>query len=107
MFPDNHIAKAFTFSKTKITYDVISDGLSSYFQQSLYEQMKEGNFVTVLFDETLIDIIQENKMDICGHLCDVRSYQTSSRYFCSPFLGHTTAENLKTNFEKTVGIHFL
>ena len=63
MFPDSEIARKFQMSKTKIGY-FITFGIAPYFKQILLEEIKKSPFYSVLFDESLNRIFQEEQMDV-------------------------------------------
>ena len=69
--------------------------------------LKRLQFVTAFFDEVLNDAIKEIQMSVSIRLRDVRSHQAFTRYFSSAFLGHSTVEGLKSNFEKPVATFLL
>lgn len=90
MFPEDDIAKKMTMSASKAAYS-INFGLSPYFQKTLDESLKESNFYTLCFDESLNKVTQNEQMDISFRFVDRKSKRTVYRYYTSVFLDFTGA----------------
>jgi hypothetical protein len=98
MFPDSAIAKKITIGSTKIAY-VVTHGLAPYFHGILTKTLNSCSEYVVCFDEALNEISQKGQMDIVIRYWDTRANLVSSRYFCSAFMGHATANDILETFQ--------
>ena len=65
MFTDSEIAKDFQLSRTKVTYNTnFVYGVAPYFHQLLIDELKNCNYYSLCFDESLNDFTQKCQMDI-------------------------------------------
>lgn len=93
MFPDSDIAKNFQMSKTKVGY-YITFGIAPYFKNLLLRDIKDSPFYSVLFDESLNKIFQEEQMDIQIRFWNNSSNLACTRYLDSQYLHRPNADNL-------------
>ena len=93
MFSDSEIAKSFHMSKTKLAY-IIVFGIAPYFKTRLVKKVKSSPFYTVLFDESLNEVFQEEQMDVQIRFWDEETSSVTTRYFDSQFLSRPNALNL-------------
>ena len=63
MFHDSQIAKSIQLSKTKCS-SLVNYGITPHFQQELVVSTKQSPYISLLFDKTLNDILQEEQMDV-------------------------------------------
>ena len=89
--------KKLTIGNAKMAYN-ITHGLSPYFHNHAEQLISSAKYIVVCFDESLNEVIQKEKMDICVRLWDLNRNKVAARYFSSAFLGHTTAEDLFDGF---------
>ena len=97
MFPDSDIAKNFTLERTKFSY-TLNHGIAAHFKDELITAINDSPYFSVSFDESLNEAIQKCQMDVLVKFWDVKKSQSVSRYYDSRFLGHSTAEHLKSSF---------
>ena len=97
MFPDSNIAKNFRLAKTKFSY-YLNDGIGEYLRDNLTATIKTSPHYTVSYDESMNDVLQKCQMDIVVRYWNSDKNEAVSRYYCSKFLGHATAEILKSTF---------
>lgn len=93
MFPDSEIAKRFQMSKTKIGY-FITFGLAPYFRKALLANIRNSPYFSIMFDESLNKIFQEEQMDVQVRFWDNASNLAATRYLDSQFLHRPNAINL-------------
>ena len=93
MFTDSEIAKDFQLSCTKLTY-ITNFGITPYFHQLFIDELKNCNYYSLSFDESLNDVTQICQMDINIRFWSKAKQKACVRYFDSKFLGDTTANDL-------------
>ena len=93
MFPDSQIVKSFQISKTKCAYYVVY-GLTPYFKELLFQNIKASPFYSVLFDKSLNHHLQEDQMDVQIRFWDDQSGEVETRYLKSRFFKRPDAENI-------------
>ncbi len=96
MFPDSKIAQGMSCGPTKLSY-LITFGLAPYFHHLLIDGLKKAPCFVVMFDESFNSELHQEQMDLCVRF--FKGNQVVTRYLSSAFLGHTTATDLKVNFE--------
>ena len=96
MFPTSEIAKSYALGRSKFGYVVY--GIADYFRDELKSAINNSPYFSVSFDESLNSVVQKCQMDIGVRYWDVEKSTAATRYFTSKFLGHSTAEHLKTTF---------
>ena len=84
MFHDNEIASKVSTSKTKCGY-FISFGISPYIKDSVIKFIKASPFFTVLFDESLNEMLQIEQMDIYVRYYDQDKGIAVTRYLETRF----------------------
>ena len=62
MFPDSDIASKFRMIKTKCGY-IMTFGMETFFKKILVEKINSSPFYSVLFDESIHDMLQTEQMD--------------------------------------------
>ena len=97
MFPDSKIAQSFTCGRDKIAY-LIYFGLAPFFQNALFDKLKTVSTFVILFDETLNKFTQTKQMDLYVRFWHDEAQIVITKYFGSLFLGHATADVMKTQF---------
>ena len=97
MFPDSDIAARFTLGRSKYHY-VMNFGIAEYIKDCLTDAIKASPYFSVSFDESLNEILQKCQMDVVIKYWDSKKNEAVSKYFSSTFLGHASAEHLKTAF---------
>ena len=93
MFSDSDIALGFQMSKTKVSY-MIGFGLSDYFYKTLVNNVKQSPFYSVLFDESLNEVLNKEQMDLQLRFFDNVKGEVITRYFDSRFVYRPNAVNL-------------
>ena len=93
MFPDSQIAQQFSLSKTKCGY-YINYGLAPYYRELLIDKIKQSPFFTVLFDESLNKVLQQEQMDAHIRYWCVNTNRVKSRYLDSQFFNRPNADNI-------------
>ena len=96
MFPDSAIAQSYSLARSKFGYVIY--GIADYFKDKLTSAINDSPYFSVSFDESLNTVVQKCQMDIVIKYWDVKKSTAASRYFTSKFMGHSTAEHLKTTF---------
>lgn len=96
MFSDSNIAKKFKMHKDKLSYS-ITYGLGPFFQKDLARQIRESEFYTVSFDESLNKVAQKGQMDIIVKKW-IDDKATDTNYLTSCFLEDATASGLLNAF---------
>lgn len=91
MFPDSTIASRFSCGEKKSSYIAIF-GLGPYFADNLMKNLNSKTVYTLLFDESLNELLQEKQMDI--HVRFWEKKRVEAMFLHSEFLGHATAEDL-------------
>lgn len=93
MFPDSEISKGFKMSKTKVSY-VIVFGLAEYFYNSLIRNVKLSPFFSLLFDESLNRVLNQEQMDLQIRFFNNVTGRVATRYLDSRFVYRPNAVNL-------------
>ena len=83
MFGDDDAIKHFSVSKAKCPY-LVNFGLAPYFKDKLLLVIKVLPFYSVLFDESMNLVLQEEQMDIHIRFWDSENYLVKTRYFDFP-----------------------
>ncbi len=104
MFNDSIIAQQFSMSKTKCGY-YINFGLAPYYREKLVSDIKNSPFYTILFDETLNHMVQEEQMDVHIRYWSEESCMVKTSYFDSQFMRRANAENLTTAINNSIQSH--
>ena len=99
MFPDSFIAKSFKMGPDKLRY-VVNFGLPPYFKTALEQQVKNSECISVSFDDSLNNVMQDSEMDIVVWYFDT-SDKVVVRYWDSSFLGHRTHLDILRHFNET------
>ena len=98
MCPTSLEAIDFSMGPSKLKY-AINHGLNPYYKELLDKDILLSSFLTIMFDESMNDVLQKSEMDIHVRYWD--DYMlVMVRYYDSRFLGHTTAKDLLTNFNE-------
>ena len=99
MFSDNHIAKSFKLSKTKCVY-LINFSIASYFKEVLRKEIINANVFSLLFDESMNYILQNEQLDIHVRFWDDSKCMAVTQYFDSHFLRELNADNIVTKLQQ-------
>lgn len=95
MFPDSEIARNYGMSESKIKY-VLAFGVAPYVRERLIDDLQSCPF-TFLFDETTTSQVKKQYDGYVQY--ESRQYKKIiTHYAGSLFLGHCTAEQLKSHF---------
>ncbi|GBM43030.1 hypothetical protein AVEN_215164-1 [Araneus ventricosus] len=97
MFHDSIIARQFSLSERKAAY-ICHFGIAPYFQNQVYEDLKQLSHFTVLFDETLNKTNQQKQLDLHIRYWS-KDNRVTTRYLTSIFMGHATASNILDAFK--------
>ena len=104
MFNDSEVAKRFFLSKTKCGY-LVNFGLAPYYERLLLDEILKAPYYTVLFDETLNKIVQEEQMDIYIRYWSEESIMVKTKYLDSQFMKRPNAENVSQAIRSTLNTH--
>ena len=99
MFSDSYIAKQFRCGKDKVSY-MINFGLYPYFSDQLSKSLSECPLYSVSFDDSFNRITKNEQLDLAVRYWDNKLSCPVTRYLGSEFLGHSTADNLLSSFNK-------
>ena len=102
MFPDSAVANEFTCSKTKCGY-LITYGLSPFFKKKMVDNVKASPYYSVMFDESMNKILQEEQMDLSVRYWDVNTNKVMSKYFNSKFFLCANANNISNGIVEGIG----
>ena len=80
----------------------MNHGLYPYFREELDHDVDKSPFITIIFDESLIEIVQQSEMGVFVHFWYIDRHKVSSRFFDSQFLGHTTHLDVLSSLEDSV-----
>ena len=94
MFPDSDIASKFRMSKTKCGY-IVTFGMATFFKIILVEKINSSPSYSVLFDESLNDMLQTEQMDIHIRYWDNIKGRSVTQYLDSRFFKRGNVTNLK------------
>ena len=97
MCPTSLEALDFNMGPSKLKY-VINHRLYPHYKELLDKDIQLSSFLTIMFDESLNDVLQKSEMDIHVRYWDESEMLVKVRYYDSRFLGHTTAKDLLNNF---------
>ena len=67
----------------------------------LFREIKDCNFITVLFEEAFYDTVQESQMDFFNPFWNINLDKVSTHYFKLLF-SHTMANNIYLNFQEAL-----
>ena len=101
MFNDSEIAKDFQLSRTKLTYNT-NFGIAPYFHQLFIDELKNCNYYSLCFDESLNDFTQTCQVDISIPFWSKAKKKARVHYYDSEFLGHTTKNGLLSSFNEII-----
>ena len=101
MFPDSDIAQKFSCGEKKCSY-LCRFGLAPHFHKLLLQRVKDADEFVLMYDESFNRSTQNKQMDVHMRLWDTNG-TVSSRYLCSKFMGHATAEQMLDKFNECVG----
>ena len=101
MFSDSEIAKDFQLSHIKLTY-ITNFGIAPYFHHLLIDELKNSNYYSLSFDESLNDFTQTCQMDINIRFWSKAKKKACVRYFDSKLLGHATANDILASFNEII-----
>ena len=101
MFGDCDAIKHFSPSKTKCSY-LINFGLAPYFKDKLLLATKASSFYSVLFDESMNSVLQEEQMDIHIRFWDSENSLVETRYFYSQFMHCANQGNSYQSITKSI-----
>ena len=99
MFPDSFIAKSFKMGPDKLRY-AVNFGLAPYFKTVLEQQVKNSECISISFDESLNNVMQDSEMDIVVQYFDTSDNKVVVRYWDSSFLGHGTHLDILRHFNE-------
>ena len=95
MLPDSKIVEKLYLGSTKLAY-LITHGLAPFFHDELLKLIS-SKYVTC-FDEAFNEISKKGQMDIVIRFWDSSMNKVCSRYLPSSFMGHSTVEDIMSNF---------
>ena len=101
LFTDSEIAKDFQLSRTKLTY-ITNFSIAPYFRQLLIDELKNCNYYSLCSDESLNDFTQTCQMDINIRFWSKAKKKACVCYYDSKLLGHATANELLSSFNKII-----
>ena len=101
MCPTCPEAKYFKMGRNKLKY-VVNHGLYPYFREELDRDVDKSQFITIMFDESLNEIVQQSEMDMFVPFWDIDRHKVSSWFYDSRFLGHTTHLDVKEDSVKKI-----
>ena len=101
MFSDSHIAKLFKHSKTKCVY-LINFGIAPYFEEVLRKEIIKAPVFSLLFDESMNHILQNEQLDIHIRFWDNSKCMTVTGYFDPHFLRQPNAVNVVTILQQSL-----
>ena len=86
MFPDSKVAKKIQLEPNKLKYVVNHEILKN--------KVIDTVWFVVSFDESLNEVTQTSKMDICLQFWNKENNSVEDRFWDSKFLGYTTYQHL-------------
>ena len=98
MFADNDAIKHFSLSCSYL----INFGLAPYFKDKLLLATKASSFYSVLFDESMNSVLQEEQMDIHIRFWDSENSLVETRYFYSQFMYCANQDNSYQSITKSI-----
>ena len=101
MFPDSEIAQKFSLGKDKCGY-YINYRFAPYFRSILAKNLKDSDFFSVSFDESLNSVLQMGQMDVVVSFWDNTLNRVCARYLNSTFVGHARHTDLLKHFRSTL-----
>ena len=93
--------KYFKMGRNKLKY-VVTHGLYPYFREKLDSDVNKSLFISIMFDESLNEIVQQSEMDMFVCFWDIDRHKISSRFYDSRFLGHTNRLDVLSSLEDSV-----
>jgi hypothetical protein len=102
MFPDSPIAQKFTCQETKAMY-ITCFGIAPYVFGLLVNKLKDVDYYTLIFDESMNKDLQKKQVDYLVRFWDETQGQVSTRYFTSDFIGHGRADDLIQSISAKIG----
>ena len=101
MFSDTHIVKSFKRSKTKCAY-LINFGIAPYFKEVLSKEIINSPLFSLLFDESMNHILQNEQLDIHIRPWDDSKCMAVTQYFDSHFLRRRNSDNIITKLQQSL-----
>ena len=101
MFSDSAIASSFQLSKTKCSY-YVNYGLAPFIKDLLAKDVRSSPYFSVLFNESLNNILQQSQMDIQLRFWSDSDGLVKTRYYDSQFLSRPNAENLASSLSESL-----
>lgn len=101
MFSDSEIARDFQMGRTKLTY-LINFGIAPYFHEILLGELKNADYYSISFDESLNGVTQTCQMDLHIRFWSSINNKICVRYFDTRFLGHATANDILNKFQEVI-----
>ena len=101
MFSESHIANSFKLSTTKCVY-LINFSVALYFEEVVRNEIINAPVFSILFDESMNQILQNEQLDIHIRFWDNSKCMAVTRYFDSRFLRRPNAENIVTELQKSI-----
>ena len=92
MFSDTEVTKKFQLSKAKIGY-YITYGIAPFFKSLLLQDIQSSPFFSVMFDESLNKMFQEEQMDVQIRYWNIALGLACTRYFDSQYMLIPNANN--------------
>ena len=80
----------------------MNHGLYPYFREELDHGVDKSPFITIIFDESLNEIVQQSEMGVFVHFWYIDRHKVSCRFYDSRFLGHTIHPDLLSSLEDSV-----
>ena len=77
------------FQNVALKY-VVNHGLYPYLREELDLDVDKSPFITIMFDESLNEIVQQSEMDVFVCFWDIDGRKFSFRFYDSRFLGRMT-----------------
>ena len=99
--PTSPEAKCFKIGRNKLKY-VVNHDLCPYFREELDRDIDKSPFITIMFDESLNEIVQQSEMDEFVCFWDIDRHKASSQFYDSRFLGHMTHLDVFSSLEDSV-----
>ena len=97
MFPGSTIAEKFWLQIDKYAY-FINYGIAPHFCSILMNNVKDSEFYTISFDESLNTVIQIWQIDLVINFWDNVVNKGCTRYLSSTFMGHAQHQDLLEHF---------
>ena len=101
MFSGSHIAKLFKLKETKYVC-LINFGIAPYFEDVLRKEIINAPVFSLLFDESMNNILQNEQFDIHIRFWDNSKCMVVTRYFDPHFLRQPNAVNIVTKLQQSL-----